>query len=403
MDLMVNRFPGKALIAGLMLLALSGCGQGSKSNNPPPPPEVAVVELKPQRVVITTELAGRTSANLVAEVRPQVGGIIQKRFFTEGSDVKAGQVLFQIDPAPFRASLDNARASLSKAEANVTSIRSRADRYKELLADKAVSRQEYDDASASLKQVEADIQYWKAMVETAAINLKYTTVTAPISGRIGISSVTEGALVTANQPTALAVIQQLNPMYVDVPQATSELMKLRRAMEEGRINRNGQLRNTVRIILEDNSPYPLEGRLQFRDVSVDPTTGSVIVRVIVPNPRGILLPGMFIRALVEEGVDTKAILIPQQAVFRTPKGEPYALAVDGEGKVQQKMIDIDRAIGDKWLVNAGIGAGEKVIVEGMQRVKPGVSVKAIPFEAKGGSAQKAAPGASSGSPAANSK
>ena len=192
-------------------------------------------------------------------------------------------------------------------------------------------------------------------------------------------------------------------MYVDVPQATSELMKLRRAMEEGRINRNGQLWNTVRIILEDNSRYPLEGRLQFRDVSVDPTTGSVIVRVIVPNPRGILLPGMFIRALVEEGVDTKAILIPQQAVFRTPKGEPYALAVDGEGKVQQKMIDIDRAIGDKWLVNAGIGAGEKVIVEGMQRVKPGVSVKAIPFEAKGGSAQKAAPGASSGSPAANSK
>ena len=403
MDLMVNRFPGKALIAGLMLLALSGCGQGSKSNNPPPPPEVAVVELKPQRVVITTELAGRTSANLVAEVRPQVGGIIQKRFFTEGSDVKAGQVLFQIDPAPFKAVLDNARASLSKAEANVTSIRSRADRYKELLADKAVSRQEYDDASASLKQVEADIQYWKAMVETAAINLKYTTVTAPISGRIGISSVTEGALVTANQPTALAVIQQLNPMYVDVPQATSELMKLRRAMEEGRINRNGQLRNTVRIILEDNSRYPLEGRLQFRDVSVDPTTGSVIVRVIVPNPRGILLPGMFIRALVEEGVDAKAILVPQQAVFRTPKGEPYTLAVDADGKVQQKMIVIDRAIGDAWLVNSGIGAGEKVIVEGMQRVKPGVSVKVVPFESKGGSAQKAAPGTSSSAPAANSK
>jgi membrane fusion protein (multidrug efflux system) len=368
-----------ALLALANLLLLGSCGsEHGRQGMSAPIPEVAVVELKPERVVITTELTGRTAANRIAEVRPQVGGIIQKRLFTEGSDVKAGQVLFQIDPAPFKAALDNAKASLSKSEASLTSIRFKANRYKELLEDKAVSRQEYDDASASLKQTEADIQYWKAMVETASINLKYTSVKAPISGRIGKSSVTEGALVTANQASALAVIQQLDPMYVDVPQSTSELMKLRRNIEEGRLNRNGQVRNTVRIILEDNSQYPQVGKLQFRDVSVDPTTGSVILRVIVPNPKGILLPGMFIRAIVEEGVNTKAILVPQQAVFRTPKGEPYTLIVDGEGKVQQKMLALDRAMNDKWLVSSGIGTGERVIVEGMMNVRPGAA--AIPWD-----------------------
>lgn len=366
---------------GLFVLLVTGCQQTSAEKKPPAPPEVAVVELKPERVIITTELTGRTAANRIAEVRPQVGGIIQKRLFTEGSDVKAGQVLFQIDPAPFQAALDNARASLSKAQASLTSIRFRADRYKELLEDKAVSRQEYDDASASLKQNEAEIQYWKAAVETAGINLKYTSVKAPISGRIGKSNVTEGALVTASQPAALAVIQQLDPMYVDVPQSTSELMNLRRNIEEGRLNRNGQVRNTVRIILEDNTPYPQEGKLQFRDVSVDPATGTVNVRVTVPNPKSVLLPGMFLRAVVEEGVNANGILVPQQAVFRTPKGEPYALTVDAEGKVEQKMLALDRAIKDKWLVSSGIGAGERVIVEGMQKVRPGVTARAVPFGA----------------------
>jgi membrane fusion protein, multidrug efflux system len=308
-----------------------------------------------------------------------VGGIIQKRLFTEGSEVKAGQVLFQIDPAPYKAALDNAKAALAKAEASITSIRYKAERYKELLDDKAVSRQEYDDAAALLKQAEADIQYWKAMVETASINLKYTSVTAPISGRIGKSSVTEGALVTANQSTALAVIQQLNPMYVDVPQSTTELAQLRRHLEEGRINRENGGRNKVRLFLEDNTQYPLPGELQFRDVTVDPTSATVNLRVTVPNPKSILLPGMFLRAVVEEGTNSKAILIPQQAVFRTPKGESYTLAVDAEGKVQQKMLVVDRAIGDKWLVSSGIGAGERVIVEGMQKVKVGASAKAIPY------------------------
>lgn len=379
------------IATGIIALFPAGCQQSSTENTAPPVPEVAVVELKPERVVITTELTGRTAANRIAEVRPQVGGIIQKRLFTEGSDVKADQVLYQIDPAPYQAALDNAKASLSKSQASLTSIRFKADRYKELLEDKAVSRQEYDDASAALKQTEAEIQYWKAMVETAGINLRYTSVRAPISGRIGKSGVTEGALVTANQPTALAVIQQLNPMYVDVPQSTTDLMNLRRNLEEGHLNRENGSRNKVRIFLEDNSQYPLAGELQFRDVSVDPTSGTVNLRVSVPNPKSVLLPGMFVRAVVEEGVNKTAIMVPQQAVFRTPKGEPYALTVDSENKVQQRMLTLDRAIKDKWLVSSGIGAGERVIVEGMQKVKPGASVKAVPLAAADNNQGKAAP------------
>lgn len=376
---------------GFLVLFLTGCQQTSAERKPQGPPEVAVVELKPEQVLITTELTGRTAANRIAEVRPQVGGIILKRLFTEGSDVKAGQVLFQIDPAPYQAALDNAKAALGKAEASITSIRFKAQRYKELLDDKAVSRQEYDDASASLQQTEADIRYWKAMVETARINLKYTSVTAPISGRIGKSGVTEGALVTANQPNALAVIQQLNPMYVDVPQSTSELAQLRQHMEEGRLNRDMKVHNKVRIFLENSIPYPLPGQLQFRDVSVDPTSGTVILRVTVPNPNSILLPGMFVRAVVEEGVNRQAIMIPQQAVFRNPKGEPYTLTVDAENKVQQKMLVLDRAIKDKWLVSSGVGTGERVIVEGTQKVRPGASVKAVPLAA--GTENKQAPAA----------
>ena len=231
-------------------------------------------------------------------------------------------MLYQIDPAPFQAALDNAKAALGRAEANLPAIRSRAERYKELLADKAVSQQDYDDAAAALKQAEADIQYWKATVETARINLGYTRVTAPISGRIGRSNVTEGALVTAYQPVALATIQQLDPIYVDVPQSTAELLRLKRRLEDGRLNQDGTNQNKVQLILEDGTAYPLEGTLQFRDVTVDPTTGSVILRIVFPNPEGVLLPGMFVRAVVEEGVNEQAILVPQQAVSRDPKGNP---------------------------------------------------------------------------------
>jgi len=391
---------GRRIAAGGVLttiLILGGCGQQPNKSGPPPggPPEVAVVTIQPKRLVITTELAGRTSANLVAELRPQVSGIIQKRLFEEGSNVKAGQTLYLIDPAPYQAALDNAKAALGRAEANLPAIRLKADRLRELLVEKAVSRQDYDDVSAALKQTEADIQYWKAMVETAHINLGYTSIKAPISGRIGRSTVTEGALVTAHQPTALATIQQMDPMYVDVPQSTTELLRLRRRLEEGGLTNNSHIRNKVRLLLEDDTKYPLDGALQFRDVTVDPTTGSVILRIIFPNPKGYLLPGMFVRVVLEEGVNPKALLIPQQAVSRNPKGDPVALIVDAEGKVQQRMITLDRAIGDAWLVSAGLAPGDRVIVEGMQKARPGTSVKVVPFEAgaekKSGESKTTAP------------
>ncbi|MBW1918380.1 MAG: efflux RND transporter periplasmic adaptor subunit [Deltaproteobacteria bacterium] len=356
-----------------------GCERRQQSA-PPPVPEVATVTVQPQKVVLTTVLPGRTSAFRIAEIRPQVSGLIQKRLFTEGSMVKAGQVLYQIDPAPFQAALDNAKAALGKAEANLPAIRLRAERYRELLADKAVSQQEYDDAAAALKQAKAEIEYWKAQVRTARINLGYCRVNAPITGRIGKSNVTEGAIVTAYQPQPLATIQQLDPVYVDVPQSTTELLRLKRRLEKGHLNPDGKKQKKVGLLLEDGAKFPLEGTLQFRDITVDPTTGSVILRIIFPNPEGVLLPGMFVRAVIKEGVNEQALLVPQQAVSRDRKGNPFALLVDAEGKVKQRMLTLDRAIGDQWLVASGLIPGEQVIVEGIQRVRPGVAVKAVPFE-----------------------
>ena len=317
-----------ALIGGLLL---AGCDSSKQSQPHPTVPEVATVTVQLQEVVLTTELPGRTSAFRVAEIRPQVSGLILKRLFTEGSDVKAGQVLYRIDPAEFQAALDNAKASLVKAEANLPAIQLRTERYRELLADKAVSRQDYDDADAALKQAGAEIEYWKVQVKMVRINLEYTKITAPISGRIGRSSVTEGAIVTAYQPVALATIQRLNPIYVDVTQSTTELLRLRRRLEEGQLKQNKKNQSKVKLLMEDGMLYTLEGTLQFRDVSVDPTTGSVILRIVFPNPEGVLLPGMFVRAVMTEGVNKQAILVPQQAVSRNPKGEPLALIVDDEG------------------------------------------------------------------------
>ena len=369
-----------ALLGSLLLV---GCDRQQQSPPPPPVPEVATVTVQPQQIVLTTELPGRTSAYRIAEIRPQVNGLIQERLFTEGSDVQAGQVLYQIDSAHFQAALDNAKAAFAKAEANLPSIRLRAERYRELLPDKAVSQQELDDAAAAEKQIQAEIEIWKAMVETARINLGYTRVTAPISGRIGRSNVTDGALVTAHQPVPLATIQQLDPIYVDLPQSTTELLRLRSRMEDGRLKHDGMNQKKVNLILEDGTAYSSEGTLQFRDVTVDPTTGSVILRVVFPNPKGLLLPGMFVRAVVKEGVNEQAILIPQQAVSRDPKGNPLALIVDAEGKVQQRMLTIERAIGDQWLVTSGLAPSDRVIAEGMQRVRPGASVKEVPFDARG--------------------
>jgi len=352
----------------LCLLIAASTVSCSRTQAPPPTPvpEVATVTVARQQVLLTTELPGRTSPYRIAEIRPQVNGLIQKRLFTEGSDVQAGQELYQIDPAPFQAELE-------RAKANLPSLRLRADRYKEALVDKAVSQQDFDDADAALKQAEAEL-------ETARINLNYTHVVSPISGRIGTSTVTDGAIVTAYQPVALATIQQLDPIYVDVPQSTAELLRLERRLQDGGLSRDGANQNKVQLILEDGTKYPFEGTLQFRDVSVDPTTGSVILRMVFPNPKDVLLPGMFIRAVVKEGVNNQAILIPQQAVSRDPKGNPFALIVDASGKVEQRMLNLDRAIGDQWLVLSGLASGDRAIAEGMQKVRAGASVKAVPFD-----------------------
>jgi len=382
----INQLPMWAMASAAVAAALLivGCGNGpGQQARQSHVPEVAVVTLEPRPIELTTELPGRTSAYLVSEIRPQVNGIIQKRMFKEGSDVNAGDLLYQIDPAPFQVAYDSAKASLGKAQANLPSILSRAERYKEVLADKAVSKQDYDDALAAVQQAEAEIQYWKTAVEAARINLNYTRVTAPISGRIGRSSVTDGALVTAFQSIALATIQQLDPIYVDVTQSSAELLRLRRDLETGQLTADKNNQKKVRILLGDPTSYSLKGTLQFRDVTVDPSTGSFTLRIVVPNPDHLLLPGMFVRAVVKEGIVEKAILVPQQGVNRTPKGEPVGLVVDDTGKVQQRMLTLDRAVGDQWLVSSGLSAGDRVIVEGGQKVRPGTVVKTVPFHLKG--------------------
>jgi len=372
---------GIPLILVLSLLLPLGCDNGhGKQAAPGPVPEVATVTIEAQRIELTTELPGRTAAYRVADIRPQVNGILQKRLFQEGSDVKAGQLLYQIDPAPFQVALDSAKASLRKAQAALPAIRSRAKRFKQLLDQKAVSQQDYDDAADAVERVLAEIEYWKAAVEGARIDLGYTRVSAPISGRIGRSSVTDGALVTAYQPTTLATIQQLDPIYVDVAQSSAELLSLKRKLEAGRLSTNKGAETKVRILLEDGTAYPLEGTLQFREVTVDPTTGSFILRIVVPNPEYVLLPGMFVRAIIPEGFVEQALLAPQQGVSRTPKGEPVGLIVDDKGVVQQRTLTLDRAIDNQWLVLSGLSAGERLIVESMMNVRPGMAVKIIPLK-----------------------
>lgn len=368
------------LLAGMMV---AGCGKKKDAGGPPQgPPEVAVVTIQPQRVALTTELPGRTSAYLIAEVRPQVGGIIQKRLFTEGTDVKAGQVLYQIDPSTYQAAYASAKAALVRAEANLIPARLREERFRDLVKVKAVSQQDYDDAHAALKQAEADVASAKAAVETARINLAYTRVTAPISGRIGRSTVTDGALATANQAQALATIQQISSMYVDVTQSSSELLALKRNLASGLMKNGGISQAKVNLLLEDGTPYGLPGTLKFSEVTVDQGTGSITLRAVFPNPKQTLLPGMFVRAIVEEGVSEQAILVPQRGVSRNPKGEATALVVGAGDKVEQRVISVVRTVGDNWLVSGGLNAGDRVIVEGIQRAKPGAQVKAVAFEAK---------------------
>jgi len=345
-------------------------------------PEVSVITIKTQKVVLTSELPARTSAYLVAEVRPQVNGIIQKCLFTEGSNVHAGEILYQIDPAPYRAAYESAVAALARSESNLPPARLRAERYQKLLADKAVSQQEYDDAAASVKQIEADIQCAKAAVETARINLDYTEVKSPITGRAGKSNVTVGALATAYQGIAFTTIQQIDPIYVDASQSTAELLQLRRDLSTGRL-KNGRVSQTrVKLILEDGTPYALTGTLKFSDITVDRNTGSITLRMVFPNPKGILLPGMYVRAIVERGIVEQGILVPQQAVSRDAKGIPSVMVVNNENKVEQRILVAEQTVGNNWLVSSGLKAGDLVIVEGLLKVRPGSPVKTVPYVEK---------------------
>ncbi|MBI5015517.1 MAG: efflux RND transporter periplasmic adaptor subunit [Deltaproteobacteria bacterium] len=513
------------VLAAALSLALlsSGCGKDARTalpKQPPGPPEVAVVTVAPQRVELTTELPGRTSAFLVAEVRPQVGGIVQKRLFTEGSNVTAGQVLYEIDPSSYQAAYANAKAAqarakagysnavagqananaahakakaalssakaalsnavagqarakaaysgavaardraktaqatvvaaLSRAEANAVPLRLKAERFKELVAMNAVSRQDYDDASAAVRQAEAAIQGAEATVsgskaeiegaeaaiqsaeaalkgsaaeiesaeaaiegaeaavkgtlagiegaeaavkgaeaeiegadaalEAVRINLAHTRVTAPISGRIGKSSVTIGALVTANQAAPLATIQRLDTVYVDVTQSTAHLLRLKQSLARGELTSGGPSQAKVKLLLEDGSPYPLEGTLKFSDVTVDPSTGSVTLRTVFPNPKQVLLPGMYVRAILEEGVNDQAILVPQRGVTRNPAGNAQVMLVGAGEKVEPRVIRAERTVGDSWLVTDGLKAGDRVILEGIQKAKPGTPVRAVRFQ-----------------------
>ena len=358
-------------------LSLAGCGKPKSAVPPPGPPEVGLIVIKPEKVSLTTELSGRTVPHLIAEVRPQVNGIIKKRLFTEGSDVKAGQLLYQIDPATYQAAFASAKAGQARVEASLVSVRLTEERYRDLVKIKAVSQQDYDNASAALKQAEADLAFAKAAVETARINLAYTSVAAPISGRIGRSTVTDGALVTANQPAALATIQQLDSMYVDVTQSTAELLILKQNLANGVMKKSSSAQ--VKLLLEDGSAYPIAGTLKFSEVTVDQSTGSVTLRAVFPNPKQALLPGMFVRAILEEGVDANAILVPQRGVTRNPKGDALVMTVGAEEKVEPRTIKVVRTVGDSWLVSEGLKAGDRVILEGLQKARPGTPVKTVPF------------------------
>ncbi len=413
----------KTLIGTLLLCILLSFGCKKESKAPPQSvPEVSTITIAPETVTLTTELPGRTSSFMIAEIRPQVNGILQKRLFTEGTDIKAGELLYEIDPAPFKAALDNAEANLSvskesaeRAKASLNASLANSARQKSSLElakinlkrienlfkenvipesqrDQAVTETEVAEAAfkASEAQVESDkeavsateavIKQAEAALKTAKINLEYTKIKAPISGRIGKSNVTVGALVIAYQPLSLTTIQQFDPIYVDVIQSTTELFKLKRRLTENELKNDEKNQKKVKLILEDSQEYPLEGELQFRDVTVDPSTGSYTIRIVFPNPDGYLLPGMFVRAKIIEGINDKAILIPQQSLLRNPKGEPMTMLVNSSGKIEQRMINVDRALGHKWIVSSGLVPGDKIVVEGIQKIREGVSVKEVHFK-----------------------
>lgn len=371
----------------LAVAALTGCGEQIRSAQAQapggmPPPEVAVVTVAPERVALTNELPGRLEATRVAEVRARVAGIVTQRIFREGAEVKANDVLFRIDPAPFQAAASSAQAVLAKAEANLAQTTLKAQRYKPLVETNAISKQEYDDALTAQKQAAADVASARAALETARLNLGYATVNAPISGRIGRALVTEGALVGQGAATPLATIQQLDPLYVNITQPASEALKLQRAMRDGKLQKAGKNEVKVSIVMEDGEVYPHAGKLLFSDQTVDPSTGAITLRAVVPNPERFLLPGMYVRARVEQAVQENAITVPQQAVQRQANAA-VVMVVGQDNKVAPRPVKADTAAGDKWIVSEGLKAGERVVVEGFQKVPPGAVVNAVPWKQAG--------------------
>jgi len=396
-----------ALAGGCLgtVLLLAACGKGDAPAAPPgggmPPPEVGVVTVQPGALGLQTELPGRLEASRVAQVRARAAGILQQRLFNEGSDVKAGQVLFRIDAAPYEAALQSAEAALAKGQANLAQTAALAERYKPLAAANAVSQQEYANAVAAQKLAEADVAAGKAAVTTARINLGHARVTAPIAGRIGRALVTEGALVGQGEATQLAVVQQIHPMYVNFTQSAAEVMKLRRALEAGQLKRAaGGDAASVRVLLEDGSEYPLAGKLLFSDLSVDASTGQIMLRAQVPNPDGLLLPGLYVRVRLEQAQAQQAILLPQQAVTRSAQGDTV-LAIGPDGKPAQRSIQIGGQQGGQWVVLGGLQAGEQVIVDGFQKLRGNPVVKPVPWQGNGKAAAPAAAPASAPAPAAS--
>ena len=369
----------RALGATLLALLLAACGGGSEpkaaAGAAPPPPEVAVITVAPQTAPLVTELPGRVEASRTAQVRARVNGIVQKRLFTEGSEVKAGQLLFQIDPAPYQAAVDSAKAALAKAQANLTQAKELATRYKPLADARAISSQEYVNAQAAQAQAEADVAAANAALRTAQLNLGYASVTAPISGRIGRALVTEGALVSAAEATQLALIQQIDPVYVNSTQAVAEVARLRKATSAAPKDLSA-----VRIVLDDGSELPQRGRLLFADLSVDPTSAQMTLRTEVANPQGLLLPGMYVRTRLVQGQIAGAMLVPKQAVTRGPQGDSV-LVVGADGSTASRNVKIGGASGSNWIVLEGLKAGEQVIVEGFQKMRPGAPVKPVPWAA----------------------
>ncbi|ENJ4067384.1 efflux RND transporter periplasmic adaptor subunit [Enterobacter hormaechei] len=371
---MTNHFRCLPLSGFIVCAALlTGCDGQENPQQHAQAPQVSVHIVKSAPLAVKTELPGRTDAYRVAEVRPQVSGIILHRNFTEGSDVKAGESLYQIDPATYQAAYDNAKGELVKAQAAANIAHLTVKRYVPLVGTQYVSKQEYDQAVATAQQADASAVAAKAGVESARINLAYTKVTSPINGRIGKSSVTEGALVTNGQATALATVQQLDPIYVDVTQSSSDFMRLKQqtSLQKGDTS-------SVELLMENGQPYPLKGTLQFSDVTVDESTGSITLRALFPNPQHMLLPGMFVRARIDEGTQPDAILVPQQGVTRTPRGDATVLVVNDKNQVESRTVVAPQAIGDRWLITEGLKNGDRVIISGLQKVRPGVTVVAIP-------------------------